>query len=61
MSGLEAGEQIAALDPKAVVVFVTGHPLDIFSGQRAFRWPALVLRKPFDLSELERVLQLTVH
>lgn len=61
MGGVAAAELIGRLDPRAVIVFVTGHPVDLFADEQAAIGPALVLRKPFDLNELERVLQLKVH
>jgi CheY-like chemotaxis protein len=61
MGGLAASELIARIDPKVVIVFVTAYPVDLFEGEQAGQGPALVLRKPFDLDKLERVLQLKVH
>jgi DNA-binding FadR family transcriptional regulator len=61
MGGAAAGDLIARIDPRAVIVFVTAYPVDLFDGSHAGPWPALVLRKPFDINELERVLQLKVH
>ena len=42
-------------------MFVTAYPIDLLEGDQAGHWPALVLRKPFDLDKLERALQLKVH
>ena len=42
-------------------VFVTAYPVDLFTSEQPHAGPALVLRKPFDLSELDRVLHLKVH
>jgi CheY-like chemotaxis protein len=61
MGGAAAGEMISRLDPRAVIVYVTAHPVDLFASDNPNVGPALVLRKPFDLNELERVLQLKVH
>jgi CheY-like chemotaxis protein len=61
MDGLAAGDMIARIDPRTVIVFVTAYPIDLLEGDQAGRWPALVLRKPFDIDGLERVLQLKVH
>jgi CheY-like chemotaxis protein len=61
MGGMAAADLIVRLDPRTVIVFVTAHPIDLLEGDRASHWPALVLRKPFDLDGLERVLQLKVH
>jgi CheY-like chemotaxis protein len=61
LGGVAAGELIARVDPRAVVVFVTAYPADLFTDQQLNPGPALILRKPFDLSEIERVLQLKVH
>jgi CheY-like chemotaxis protein len=61
MGGIAAGELITRIDPRAVIVFVTAYPVDLFSSEQPHAGPALVLRKPFDLSELDRVLQLKVY
>ena len=61
MGGAAAGELISRLDPRAVLVFVTAHPIDLFQREHGMPGPALVLRKPFDINELERVMQLQVH
>jgi CheY-like chemotaxis protein len=61
MGGTAAASVIARVDPRAVIVFVTAYPVDLLEREQAAPWPALVLRKPFDLRELERVLQLQVH
>ena len=61
MDGLAAGDMIARIDPRTVIVFVTAYPIDLLEGDQAGHWPALVLRKPFDLDKLERALQLKVH
>jgi CheY-like chemotaxis protein len=61
MGGLAAGELITRLDPRAVIVYVTAYPLDLFQDEAAANGPALVLRKPFDLERLERVLHLKVR
>lgn len=61
MSGTMAGELISRIDPRAVIVYVTAYPADLFSGDRAAHGPALVLRKPYDVDELARVLQLKVQ
>lgn len=60
LDGLAASEMIARIDPRAVIVFVTAYAVDLLSEQSPTHWPALVLRKPFDLRALERVLQLKV-
>lgn len=60
MGGLAAASKIHQIDPSVVVVFMTGHPLDILESDRTGVWPALVLRKPFDISELERTLSVRV-
>jgi CheY-like chemotaxis protein len=61
MGGMAAGELIARIDPMTVIVFVTAYPVDLFEGDPTAHGPALILRKPFDLDKLERVLHLKVH
>ena len=61
MGGVAAAELIRRIDSRAVVVFVTAHPVDLLRRDHDVPWPALVLRKPFDVNELERVLQLKVR
>ena len=61
MGGVAAGDLIARLDSRAVIVFVTAHPVDLLQPDGHHRWPALLLPKPFDLADLERVLQLKVQ
>ena len=61
MGGVAAGELIARTDASAVIVFVTAYPVDLLEREHNVPWPALVLRKPFDVNELERVLQLKVQ
>lgn len=61
IGGVAAGELIVRLDPRTVIVYVTAYPVDLFQGDGAAHGPALVLRKPFDLDKLERVLHLKVH
>ena len=60
MGGVAAAELIQRIDSRAVVVFVTAYPVDLLELDQNVPWPALVLRKPFDVDELERVLQLKV-
>jgi CheY-like chemotaxis protein len=61
MGGVAAAEMINRIDPGAVTVFVTAYPVDLLRREHNVPWPALVLRKPFDVGELERVLQLKVQ
>ena len=61
LNGAAAGDRIAQIDPSTVVVYVTAYPEDILSTNRSTLWPALVLRKPFELGELERVLRLRLR
>lgn len=61
MGGPQAAELISRIAPRTVVVFVTAYPIDLLEGDQAKNWPALVLRKPFDLDELQRVLLLKVR
>ena len=61
MGGVAAAELIRRIDSRAVVVFVTAYPVDLLQRDHNVPWPALVLRKPFDVDELERVLQLKVQ
>jgi hypothetical protein len=58
---VSAGDRIAQLDPGTLVVYATAYPGDLLQSGRATQWPALVLRKPFELEELERVLRLRVR
>jgi two-component system cell cycle response regulator CpdR len=58
VDGVQAAERIAQLAPRTVVVFVTAYPTALLESPRGGTWPALVLRKPFDLGEVERVLEL---
>lgn len=58
LGGLQAGEHILRLAPRTVVVYVTAYPDEVLDAARVGTWPVLVLRKPFDLGELERVLDL---
>ena len=61
MTGLEVAQHLRDLDPSVVVVFVTGYPTDLLQTDRASVWPALVLRKPFDVDELRRSLSVRVE
>lgn len=61
MGGVAAAELINRIDPGAVTVFVTAYPVDLLRREHNVPWPALVLRKPFDVNELERVLHLKVQ
>ena len=58
VDGVQAGERISEISPKTVVVYVTAYPNALLQAGRRGTWPALVLRKPFDLDELENVLEL---
>ncbi|MCC7106936.1 MAG: response regulator, partial [Chloroflexi bacterium] len=58
VDGVQAAKRIAQLSPRTVVVFVTAYPTALLEAPRGGTWPALVLRKPFDLDEVERVLEL---
>lgn len=61
LNGAAAGDRIAQLDPSTVVVYATAYPEDLLSTTRSTLWPALILRKPFELGELERVLRLRLR
>jgi CheY-like chemotaxis protein len=61
LDGVAAGDRIAQIDPGTVVVYATAYPGDLLDAARPAQWPALVLRKPFELGELERVLRLRVR
>lgn len=58
LDGAAAGAQITRLDPQTVIVFITAYPVDLFEAASRRLGPALVLRKPFSLDELEQVLRL---
>lgn len=60
LSGTETAARIARLDPRTVVVFVTGFPADTLAPPARPRWPLLILRKPFDLDDLERALRVQI-
>lgn len=60
IGGLAAAGKIHQIDPSVLVIFVTGHPIDVLDSQQPGLWPAMVLRKPFELSELERTLSVRV-
>jgi CheY-like chemotaxis protein len=61
LDGISAGDRIAQIDPGTLVVYATAYPGDLLDNARPGHWPALVLRKPFELDELERVLRLRLR
>lgn len=60
IGGLSAAARIRQIDPEVVIVFLTGHPSDVVESQAPGVWPALLLRKPFEIEELERTLNIRV-
>lgn len=58
ISGIETLKRIREIDPHVAVVVVTGYPEDLLTLHSQNGWPAMVVPKPFKLSQIKEALNL---
>lgn len=58
ISGIETLKRLREIDPEVAVVVITGYPEDLLSFHEQNGWPAMVIPKPFKLSQVKEALNM---
>ena len=56
INGIETLKRLREIDPDIAIVVVTGYPEDLLSLHQHNGWPAMVIPKPFKLSQVREAL-----